>query len=259
MARAAFSVNFADRQHRARASRTGHPENRIRGTDRVETAMADRPEATDPGPTGLPGLGTGSLNVGSLFDSFELVRNAWSSFGVPSSFTPTIDLDELDRRIADLKTVEQWLSLNLNMLRTSVQALEIQRGTIAALKSYGEVLGSHAQGLPAANALAQAMAAAADEPPPPATARSPLGVPGLDAAEWWELLQRQFGQITAAALGASAAPVQGAAKPARKPPADTGEGAPVARGRKTPPGSKMRSAPAGGETEPGRSGRRPDR
>lgn len=277
--------------------------------------MADRPEAKDPGPTGLPGLGMGSLNIGDLFDPFEFVRTAWSSFGVPSSLTPTADLDELDRRIADLKTVEQWLTLNLNMLRTSVQALEIQRGTIAALKSYGEMLGSHAQSLPGADTLAQAMAAsplaaaaswpgtpapaaetpgaggaaaargaaatasghadagspgagtaAGDEAPPSGTGAAagyPLGMPGLDAAEWWESLHRQFGQITTAvataALGAGTASMPEAGKPVREPSAGAGEGAPVARGRKTLDGARARKTPEAGKMESGRRGRRSDR
>lgn len=248
--------------------------------------MADRPEAKDPGPTGLPGLGMGSLNIGDLFDPFEFVRTAWSSFGVPSSLTPTADLDELDRRIADLKTVEQWLRMNLGLLETSVQALEIQRGTIVALKAYGDLLGSQAQGLPGASALAQAMAtaaagmpkmtipdptsgdasipataspqsaeraaqtpaaemaaAASGEAPPHPRAAAVAANPDLDAAAWWDLLNRQFNQIASAALGAAGLPPAKADSTA----GDNGtrsskEGAPVARSRKARAGAKTQVA-----------------
>ncbi|HEY0878571.1 MAG TPA: PhaM family polyhydroxyalkanoate granule multifunctional regulatory protein [Zeimonas sp.] len=250
-----------------------------------------------PAPGGLPGLGIGALSVGNLLDTVEFVKNAWSSFGVPSALTPTTDVDELDRRIADLKAVEQWLTMNLNLLRASVQALEIQRGTIATLKAYGSMLPT---GVPGAQALAQAMASAASGAMSAATGAAPLSgaasipattaaadaaqaaqtpaaemaaantgdapphtapqVPGLDAGAWWELLHRQFNQIAAAALGAGSggeahehAPAGGAGARAAR------EGAPVARSRKTPSGSKTQKTSSTGDPEPGRRGRRPAR
>lgn len=122
--------------------------------------MANSREHADPAPSGLQNLGIGALNVGNLLDTVEFVKNAWSAFGVPSSLAPTVDVDELDRRITDLKAVEQWLTMNLNLLKASVQALEIQRGTIATLKAYGAMLGSPST-LPGATALGHAIAAAA--------------------------------------------------------------------------------------------------
>lgn len=51
---------------------------------------------------------------------------------------PTFDLDELDKRMTDLRTVLQFMELNTNMLRQSLQALEVQRNTLAALKSMAQ-------------------------------------------------------------------------------------------------------------------------
>lgn len=246
---------------------------------------------------GLEALGIGPLNVGNLLDTVDFVKNAWSAFGVPSSLAPTTDIDELDRRISDLKAVEQWLAMNLNLLKTSVQALEIQRGTIATLKAYGSMIGAPAS-LPGANALAQAMAGAASgamaaasgasqvpgvgsmpattapdaaahvvQTPAAAMASAASGepvaevptsaLPGFDAGAWWEMLHRQFNQIAAAALGAQGEPAE--TEPPKKVSgarrADR-EGAPVARGRKTPAGRKTKST---GGPEPGRRGRRPAR
>ena len=53
---------------------------------------------------------------------------------MPSMLAPTVDVDELDKRIADLRAVQQWLELNAGMLRTTIQTLEVQRATIATLK-----------------------------------------------------------------------------------------------------------------------------
>src|SRR5690606_26640808 len=58
--------------------------------------------------------------------------------GMPGIGAPQTSLEDLDKRITDLKTVETWLNLNLSMLRSSIQALEVQRGTIAALKTMSD-------------------------------------------------------------------------------------------------------------------------
>ena len=106
---------------------------------------------------GLGNVGIGPLKVGNVLDTVDFVKKAWTSFGVPSGFTPTVDLGELDKRIADLKAVEQWLTLNMNLLQGTIQALEIQRGTIATLKAFGAPLGAAA---PAAQAIASVLGGA---------------------------------------------------------------------------------------------------
>jgi hypothetical protein len=45
---------------------------------------------------------------------------------------PTFDIEELDKRIKDLKSVESWLSMNLNVLKSTIQTLEVQRATLMA-------------------------------------------------------------------------------------------------------------------------------
>lgn len=73
-------------------------------------------------------------------DPLEFVRGMWSSMGfnLPGMVTPTLDIDELDKRIADLKAVENWLKMNLNMLQMSTQGLEMQRAALAAVKAMCE-------------------------------------------------------------------------------------------------------------------------
>jgi hypothetical protein len=56
---------------------------------------------------------------------------------------PTMDLPELDKRISDLRTVVQFMELNTAMLRQSLNALEVQRNTIATLQSMSQ--SSHPQ------------------------------------------------------------------------------------------------------------------
>lgn len=104
-------------------------------------------------------FGIGSMGIGSLsgvLDTMDMVKRAWSSFNLPSNLAPTLDVDELDRRITDLKAVEQWLTMNLGMLQGTIRGLEVQRGTLAALQAFGQAMSSPAD---AGSFAAQAMAA----------------------------------------------------------------------------------------------------
>ena len=69
-------------------------------------------------------------------DPFEMFRRLWGPLGVPvpGMTMPTLDPQEIDRRIQDLKSVEMWLSMNLNMLRTAIQGLEMQKATLTAMQ-----------------------------------------------------------------------------------------------------------------------------
>jgi hypothetical protein len=68
-------------------------------------------------------------------DGFEFVRQMWGKmgFGLPGMVTPTLDTDELERRIKDLQAVEGWLKMNLGMLQMTIQGLEVQRSTLVAM------------------------------------------------------------------------------------------------------------------------------
>lgn len=54
---------------------------------------------------------------------------------MPGMVAPTLDVAEIDKRITDLKSVENWLNLNLNVLRMTIQGLEMQKATLAAMQS----------------------------------------------------------------------------------------------------------------------------
>jgi hypothetical protein len=198
----------------------------------------------------------------TMTDGVEMMRRMWGLTGLPqvpplatpagiaqfaqglpqalpSMITPTLDIGELDKRIADLRAVEQWLNLNATMLRTSIQTLEVQRNTIATLKSFGgNVLASLNPGRETAaspggasgmadvaagawpperkrrpTAKAPAAAPPPDVPPPaPAAAparkararRAPETAPAsaplpINAGAWWGALQDQFARVAAAA------------------------------------------------------------
>ena len=69
-------------------------------------------------------------------DPFEMFRRLWGPLGVPvpGMAMPTLDPAEIDKRIQDLKSVEAWLSMNLNMLRAGIQGLEMQKAGLSAMQ-----------------------------------------------------------------------------------------------------------------------------
>lgn len=179
----------------------------------------------------LPGLGQDSpLSSNPLLASMEMMRQAWSGLagagGLAQSLpmTPPMNVEDLERRIAELRTVESWLRMNLSMLSSTIQGMEVQRSTIATLRSFvasatGDgpsplevVLGiKPAQGnAPAAGARSESSAASSTEVPPGVPTAASTGAEADNMAEqvsqaaqsasqaWWGLLQQQFNQIASA-------------------------------------------------------------
>jgi hypothetical protein len=69
-------------------------------------------------------------------DPFEMFRRLWGPLGVPipGMAMPTLDPQEVEKRIADLKSVEGWLTMNLNMVKLSIQGLEVQKAALQAMQ-----------------------------------------------------------------------------------------------------------------------------
>lgn len=77
-------------------------------------------------------------------DPLEFLKSMWGGMGfsLPGMVTPTLDVNELDKHITDLKAVEGWLKMNLNMLQMSIQGMEMQRATLAAFQALSQSAGS---------------------------------------------------------------------------------------------------------------------
>jgi hypothetical protein len=195
-----------------------------------------------------------------MTDTLDFVKSLWGNMNVPGVTGPSLSTDELEKRISDLKAVEAWLSMNMTMLRGTIQAMEVQRGTIATLKamsaSMAQAMGQAGTGaapgsMPFQNFFTPPGATAGGKPPeapgagPAASAAQPQpgaggpesgappGVEALPAAiAWWNLLQDQFKQAVASTMSPEAianatAMAQDAAArfsaAAQPPAADTGK------------------------------------
>lgn len=96
-------------------------------------------------------------------DPFEMFRRLWGPLGlpVPGMAMPTLDPREIEKRIADLRSIEGWLSMNLNMVRMAISGLEVQKAALEAMQAAGRLPGATspdaAPGAAAGDAATQAM------------------------------------------------------------------------------------------------------
>lgn len=153
-------------------------------------------------------------------DPLEFVRNMWGNMGfsLPGMVVPTFDVDELDKRITDLKAVEGWLRMNLSMLQMTIQGMEMQKATLTAVRAMGSMAASATQGV--------ADAATASQPVTEIPAFDAEAASGAfsQAAMWpWNMmqqmqehLQQQAAQAKAQAEASAEKPKAAARKSSRK-------------------------------------------
>ena len=139
------------------------------------------------------------------FDFLQgLVKNAGSALpNIGQWIAPTLNPEELEKRIEELRTVQFWLEQNARMLGATIQALEVQRMTLSTLKTMNvqmedlrDSLKIKVPGVPAEEAAPKeaarptARAKKASAPPPPA----------VDPLQWWGALTKQFSELATTAM-----------------------------------------------------------
>ena len=148
------------------------------------------------------------------FDFLQgLVKNAGASMpSVGQWVAPTLNPEEIEKRIGELKTVQFWLEQNARMLGATIQALEVQRMTLSTLKTMNVSFGDLTEAL-----KIRMPEPAEDEPdeseaPPPRPSRTsapkagaqpdgpsvPTGV--IDPMQWWGALTQQFTELATNAM-----------------------------------------------------------
>ena len=133
------------------------------------------------------------------FDFLQgLVKNAGAAVpGIGQWVAPTLNPEELEKRIGELRTVQYWLEQNARMLGATIQALEVQRMTLSTLKTMNVQMGDLRDSL-------TARLPGAAEVAPEAAADGLDKSPAVDPMQWWSALTQQFAQLAAGAMKDSA-------------------------------------------------------
>jgi hypothetical protein len=235
----------------------------------------------------LPGMGQNSdLSGNPLLASMEMMRQAWAGLtgpgGLASSLpmAPPMNLEDLDRRIAELRSVENWLRMNLSMLSSTIQGMEVQRSTISTLRAFVDSAANLDMGAFHDSSAASPLEVVLGLKPAPKSASKPAAASGPAAGDgkakgaqaagaegqqqaaapgmseqmgaaaqsaskaWWDLLQQQFNRIAAAtAASMPAAPAAAGADAAAKakPGESKAAAAPAAKASK--PAARKPAAP----------------
>ncbi|MBI3349100.1 MAG: hypothetical protein HY020_18060 [Burkholderiales bacterium] len=160
-----------------------------------------------------------------------LVKNAGSALpGIGQWVAPTLNPEELSKRIEELRTVQFWLEQNARMLGATIQALEVQRMTLSTLQTMNVPLNQLRDSLklpevpawpaippeimaaaaPVAQAAAQTAVGAATKTAKVAaktvktaadSAKAAAANPAaVDPTQWWTALSQQFTQLATSAM-----------------------------------------------------------
>ena len=159
------------------------------------------------------------------FDFLQgLVKSAGSALpGIGQWVAPTLNPEELEKRIDELRTVQFWLEQNARMLGATIQALEVQRMTLSTLKTMNVQMGDLRDSLKIAMPAMPGLPAAAPEPEaaaPRKAASKPAShtnatasadddtqaaapapaAAAVDPMQWWGALTKQFTELATNAM-----------------------------------------------------------
>ena len=140
---------------------------------------------------------TSAFGFGKFVPGFDFLQNLGqaanpgakgSPQGMPnmaSWVAPTLSVEELDKRIQELKTVQFWLEQNTNALKATIQALEVQKMTLSTLQGMNVNMADLAKAFTASVPSAAAAFMSTPAAPVRAPARSPqpaIAAPAVPSA-----------------------------------------------------------------------------
>jgi hypothetical protein len=157
------------------------------------------------------GLPFGKLSQG--FDFLQnLAKQANTTIPQMPNFAnwvaPTLNVEELDKRLEELKMVQMWLDQNARSLQAVIQALEVQKMTLSTLHGMNFNMGdvANALKLKAADSVMGSARAAVDaaktvsdvatgKKSAKKVVKKAAASAMVDPMQWWGALSQQFSEI----------------------------------------------------------------
>lgn len=186
---------------------------------------------------------TSAFGFGKFVPGFDFLQNLGqaanpgakgSPQGMPnmaSWIAPTLSVEELDKRIQELKTVQFWLEQNTNALKATIQALEVQKMTLSTLQGMNVNMSELAKAFtakmpdlqpkdtakPAETHSAAGSSSDHAKTSVEGNTQGPAQGPAVDPMQWWGSLTQQFQNIAAAAVkDVAAKAMKDGPKPSKK-------------------------------------------
>ena len=165
----------------------------------------------------------GNFGFGKMVPGFDFLQSLakGASQTIPQMpslsnwVAPTLNVEELEKRIGELKAVHFWLDQNSKALGATIQALEVQKMTLATLKgmNFNMVEVANALKLKTADMMTGGMekkaepAESVSAAPKAASSKgddkangAAAGAAPVDPLAWWGALTQQFQEIAANAM-----------------------------------------------------------
>ncbi|MBQ0131948.1 MAG: hypothetical protein KBT18_07205, partial [Comamonas sp.] len=102
---------------------------------------------------------TSAFGFGKFIPGFDFLQNlgkaGQGATAMPSMshwIAPTVSVEEIDKRIEELKAVQFWLEQNNRALNATVQALQVQKMTLSTLQGMNVNMSELAKAFPFASA-----------------------------------------------------------------------------------------------------------
>ena len=185
---------------------------------------------------------TNASDLARMVPGFDFLQGLMKTggAGLPSIgqwIAPTLEPEELGKRIDELRTVQFWLEQNAKLLGTTITALEVQRMTLATLKGMNMPLADLTDALKIGSRWPASDKATSAAPAPAAMSAAPAekpikaaaddgkaakvgtsastdkkgqqggNTPAVDPMQWWGALTQQFTELATKAMRDSGADV----------------------------------------------------
>ena len=227
-----------------------------------------------------------AFGFGKFVPGFDFLQNLAKSASQPSAagsaipgmsnwVAPTLSVEELDKRIQELKAVQFWLEQIGTALKATIQALEVQKMTLTTLQGMNVNMSELAKAFTARPPETAAAAAAPEPAPAPAqepapepeaapqaearprtkahgkAAAKPAAGATVDPMQWWGSLTQQFQNIASSAMQDVAAQAMKAKADAPNAAATAAKAKPAAKtAAKAPATTAARKKPAARKSRP---------
>ena len=68
-------------------------------------------------------------------DMLEFMQKMWNPLGfpLPGMVAPTVSVEEIERKLGEMRSVENWLKMNLGLLQMTIKTLEMQKSALEAV------------------------------------------------------------------------------------------------------------------------------
>jgi len=68
-------------------------------------------------------------------DWLEFMQKMWNpmSYPIPGMAMPTVNIEEIEKKIGELRSVETWLTMNVGFVQMTIKTLEMQKAALEAI------------------------------------------------------------------------------------------------------------------------------